>query len=124
MKTVYVVNFSHPITPKNVEEIRMRIVGWGEFVLEVKEVQIFIDWDIDIFTQIEEAVDAVGLTPHEWRESPIVVGVPGHNLLSILVMTELNKRMGHWPTVMSFTRRTTVADTFHEVTALFNLDVL
>jgi len=44
-------------------------------------------------------VDAIGLTPHEWQSTPLIVIPPALSFIAVVVLAELHGRMGYFPTV-------------------------
>ncbi len=89
-----VINFSHPLTPEQLEKIA-KIAG--REIERVIEVPTQLDITRAFAPQVVELVDSVGLAPEEWQKLPIVINPPALSAIAVLVIAELHGRMGYFP---------------------------
>ncbi|MEW6574627.1 MAG: CRISPR-associated protein Csx15 [Bacillota bacterium] len=92
-----VLNFTHPLTDENLEEIKALA---GCAIAEVIEVPSQIDLKEPLDRQIEELVEGVGLTARQWQTEPVVVNLPSLNYSAAVLLAQLHGRMGHFPPVL------------------------
>lgn len=90
------VNFSHPVTEKQLDQIE-EMIGIRP---ELKSVPVQIDPSLPLQDEIDRIVNSAGLTSEEWQTIPIIVNLPGLSVLSGGIIAELHGRMGHFPDVL------------------------
>ncbi|MBT9252166.1 MAG: hypothetical protein KM296_00420, partial [Brockia lithotrophica] len=88
------INFSHPFTPEQLQQIRELT---GKEIERLIDVDAQIDLQGPIVPQIVAMVDRVGLTPQEWQTLPIIVNPPSLNFSAVVLMAELHGRCGYFP---------------------------
>lgn len=98
-----IVNFAHPITEEQCEQIAQNT---GLYISEVVQPHIPVHFDeANSFSeQVRRLVDSVPLTQEEWQGIPILVNVPGFATITATLLAELHGRMGHFPKVIRFKR--------------------
>ncbi|MCX7939732.1 MAG: CRISPR-associated protein Csx15 [Anaerolineae bacterium] len=94
---MYLLNFSHPITPEQRAQL-MRLLNIE--ALEVRDVSTQFDHQRSFVEQTRALADAVGLSPSEWQTLPIVVNLPALNTIAACLLAELHGRMGYFPPVL------------------------
>lgn len=90
------VNFSHPVTEKQLDQIE-EMIGIRP---ELKTVPVQIDPSLPLKDEIDRIVSSAGLTSEEWQTIPIIVNLPGLSVLSGGIIAELHGRMGHFPDIL------------------------
>lgn len=91
---IRVINFSHPITQEQMEQI-MRLTGaQTSWYLEQP---VMVDFKQPLVPQIRELVDNVEKSLWTWEGPPIVVLPPGSSLVAVVLIAELYRRMGKFP---------------------------
>jgi len=101
---VLILNFSHPLTPGQVEDIERLI---GEPVEEVRTVLVQIDPVATggaLSAQIAAVVDAAGLSSSEWQTRPIVINPPGLAAAATAIVADIHGRRGHFPAIIYLER--------------------
>ncbi len=92
-----IVNFGHPITDEQLEQI-VRLTGRA--VAEVRDAPCRFDHAQPFDEQTQAVVESVGLTSEEWQTLPILVNLPALSVIAALVLAELHGRMGYFPAVL------------------------
>ncbi len=92
-----IVNFSHPLTPAQLDDVA-RLTGTAAG--RVVDVRTQFDHGRPFADQAREVVDAAGLTPHEWQTAPLLVNPPSLAPIAVAVTAELHGRAGYFPPVL------------------------
>ena len=117
-RQIIVVNFSHPLTPEQLEKARLMLNCRIE---EVIEVPVQLNHEKPFDPQIDEVVDKVGLTSHQWQTRPILVNLPGYAPATAVLIAELHGRMGHFPTILRLRPVSVEGTTTYEVAEIIDL---
>jgi len=91
------INFAHPITSSQMEQIESLL---GQSIHRVLEINSQIDVNLPLAPQITQMADAVGLTPIQWQTEPILINPPSLNYSALLLLVELHGRMGYFPPII------------------------
>ncbi len=92
-----VVNFAHPITAEQREEIA-RLAGRP--VERVIDVPTQLDENQDFAPQVAALVAGVGLTAEEWQTLPLLVNLPAYAPVVAVLLAYLHGLTGHFPTIV------------------------
>ena len=117
-RRVLVVNFSHPLTEEQKERARLLLNCRIE---EIIELPIQLDHERPFDPQIDEVVDKVGLTSHQWQTKPVLVNLPGYAPAAAVLIAELHGRMGHFPTILRLRPVRAEGTTTYEVAEIIDL---
>ena len=91
------VNFAHPITPAQQQQIEALA---GRTVERVIDVPAHFDHVRPFADQAADLVAMVGLTGDAWQTRPIVVSLPGFAPIAALVLARLHGLIGHFPAIL------------------------
>lgn len=92
-----VVNFTHPLTSEQLEQLKAITGQETERVIDVKAQ---FDPERPFADQARELVESVGLSPEEWQTLPLLVNLPSLNVIAALVLAEVHGRCGYFPAVL------------------------
>ena len=92
-----VVNFSHPLTPHQREQLE---AACGQSVDRVIDVPVHCDHALSFGPQAAALITAAGLSAAEWQSLPIVVVPPSLVAIALACLADLHGRMGYFPTVI------------------------
>lgn len=112
------INFSHPLSPHQREDIAL-LRGGG--TVRVVDVPAQFDMAGDLPAQIAALVGDVPLTQEEWQTSRLIVNLPGHSTAAALLLAELHGRMGHFPEVLLSRRAESSQEEPYLVEAILDL---
>lgn len=115
------INFSHPFTPEQLQQIRELT---GKEIERLIDVDAQIDLQGPIVPQIVAMVDRVGLTPQEWQTLPIIVNPPSLNFSAVVLMAELHGRCGYFPAAVRLRPVSGAVPPKFEVAEIVNLQVV
>ncbi|MCO6450984.1 MAG: hypothetical protein J5I90_09390 [Caldilineales bacterium] len=91
------LNFSHPITPAQQEQIEALT---GQAVDRIVSIPTQFDEQTPFISQAEMLIGQVELSAEAWQGEPILVVLPSLNFISALLLAELHGRMGYFPPVV------------------------
>ncbi|TAH49148.1 MAG: hypothetical protein EYC68_18645 [Chloroflexota bacterium] len=94
---MFLLNFSHPLTPP--QRARLEELAAQE-VTRVIEVKTQIDTQAELAPQVVALADACALSPQEWQSEQILVLPPALNFAAVALMAELHGRMGYFPAMV------------------------
>jgi len=115
------INFSHPVTDAQLQEIQRRA---GQTLRAVIDVPAQVDLQRSLADQVRELIDSIGLTPDRWQTEPLLVKLPSLEVIAGCVLAELHGRMGYFPPMM---RLRPVSDSLpprFEVAEIINLQTV
>jgi hypothetical protein len=116
-----VLNFSHPITAAQQEDIEQLS---GQPVERIITVPVQLDHEAPFAPQIAALTEATKLSAEEWQTLPLVVHLPSLALAAGGLLVELHGRIGHFPTVLHLRPETGRPTTVFVVAGLENLQAL
>ena len=116
---VTVVNFAHPLTETQREQLA-RLTGMP--VGRVIDVPAQVDLALPLAPQATALVDQAGLSAVAWQTLPLVVNPPGLAPLTAALLAELHGRLGHSPALIRLRPVPGSAPTRYEVAEIMNLD--
>ncbi len=94
---MFVLNFTHPLTPAQLETVETIT---GQKVERVVEARAQFDHEKPFAPQVRALADQVTLTPEQWQTSPLLVNPPSLHVIAAAVLAELHGRMGYFPSIL------------------------
>jgi hypothetical protein len=88
------LNFSHPLTPEQLQQIEALT---GQKMERVVEVHSQIDSQQPLEPQVTVLADSAGLSPAEWQTLPLLVNPPSLHWVAITLLAGLHGRCGYFP---------------------------
>jgi hypothetical protein len=92
-----VLNFAHPLTPEQQQQIEALA---GQPVERVIAIDAQIDLARPLVPQVVAMVDRVGFSPEEWQTRPVLVVLPSLSYSAGVLLAELHGRMGYFPPII------------------------
>ena len=92
-----ILNFSHPLTPAQQEQIT---AATGQPIARVLDIPTHFDEQQPFAAQLSTLFTQIDLTPTQWQGEPILVVLPPLNFIAALLLAELHGRMGYFPPVV------------------------
>ncbi len=94
---MFLLNFSHPLTPAQLAQLEA-LTGAG--VERVIVVPAQFDTQQPFVPQVEALLAQVPLTAEEWQTMPLLVVPPALNFITAVLLAELHGRMGYFPAIV------------------------
>jgi len=91
------LNFAHPLTPGQLQQIETLT---GQKVERVIETGSQINPQQPLAPQVVALADQNGLTAEDWQTLPILINPPSLNHITVALLAELHGRMGYFPSIV------------------------
>jgi len=91
------LNFSHPITPTQLDQLSALLDQAPTRVIDVKT---HFDEQQPFVPQVSAMMEEIPLTTGQWQGEPILVVLPALNFIAGVLLAELHGRMGYFPPVV------------------------
>lgn len=115
------LNFSHPLTPDQLDEIAEMCGRPVNLVFPLPE---HLDPRQPLGPQVADLISGIGLDSHEWQTTGILVNLPSLNYVAALVLAELHGRMGYFPRVVRLRSAKGAFPPRYEVAEILNLQAI
>ena len=92
-----ILNFSHPLTRAQVEQINALV---DEPVTQVIDLAVQFENQFSFTAQFEALAKRIPLSPAELQTTPVLVNPPSLNFITSLLLAELHGRMGYFPPIL------------------------
>lgn len=99
-----VLNYSHPITPSQLRQLRDAFPDYDPDDIHVVNLDCQLDPNAEFGPQIQDLADAADLLPEQWQNDNIIVNLPALAQAAALLLAELFRRMGTFPKCLRFKR--------------------
>ncbi len=116
-----IVNFAHPLTAEQLEDIERLI---SQEIEEVITVTSQVNTEQNLAPQIEAMLESTGLSSHEWQTQSLIINLPALNFSTAVMLAILHGRMGHFPTILRMRPKSGSIPSRYEVAELMNLQTL
>ncbi|MEM5789933.1 MAG: CRISPR-associated protein Csx15 [Syntrophobacteraceae bacterium] len=111
-----VLNFSHPLTAEQIQQIEESV---GK-VSEERRIRARVDTDLPLVPQAAAIADASNLSPEAWQRGGFLIVPPSMAVLAIVLLAEIHGRMGEFPAIIRL-HPTGELIRRHEVAEIINL---
>jgi hypothetical protein len=91
------LNFSHPITSGQLEQVRMLT---GDDAIQVVELPVQFDVQQPFEPQVQDVLARLPLSSAEMQGEPILLNLPSLNTIAAMLLAELHGRMGYFPAML------------------------
>ena len=92
-----VLNLSHPVTAEQIKQIEALT---GTPIDKVRQIPAQFDTNKPFVPQVEEMVEACGLTAEEWQTEQLLIVPPALNFVAVTLIAYLHGRMGYFPAIV------------------------
>jgi hypothetical protein len=129
---LYLLNFSHPITPTQLTQID-DFLAKSETSTRLKVEQVInTPVQVDLYhlaenpleKQAEKFAEACALSSDEWQTVPLLVNLPGLSPIAACLLAEIEGRSGHLPSIGVMRPVAGAPVTQYELSAIINLQFL
>ncbi len=97
------LNFTHPLTPAQLEQVRALIgnpEGTGGEAIQVVELPVQFDVQQPFEPQLHDLLARLPLSSSELQGEPILLNLPALNYIAAMLLAELHGRMGYFPAML------------------------
>lgn len=93
------LNFSHPLTPAQFDQVRA-LLGNPDEALRVVELPVQFDVQQPFEPQLLDLLARLPLSSAELQGEPILLNLPALNYIAAMLLAELHGRMGYFPAIL------------------------
>jgi hypothetical protein len=115
------LNFSHPLTPAQIDDIKALT---GQHIEQVYELPVQFYNDQPFLPQLAELAARIPLSAAELQTAPVLVNLPSLNFIAALLLAELHGRMGYFPPVLRLRPIPESLPPQYEVAEILNLQAV
>ena len=94
---MFLLNFSHRLTPPQLDQLET-LTGTG--LERVISVSAQFDTEQPFVPQVAAMLTSVPLTDEQWQGLPLLIVPPALNFITAVLLAELHGRMGHFPAIV------------------------
>ncbi len=91
------LNFSHPLTPVQLDQVRALTGGEA---IQVVELPVQFDVQQPFEPQVQDLLARLPLSSAEMQGEPILLTLPSLNYIAAMLLAELHGRMGYFPAML------------------------
>lgn len=115
------LNFSHPLTPAQVQQVESLT---GHKLDRVIDLPVQFTNERDFLPQLAELTARLPLGPQDLQTTPLIVNLPSLNFIAALLLAELHGRMGYFPPVLRLRPTPGSLPPTYEVAEVLNLQAV
>ena len=115
------LNFSHPLTPTQREQVETLTAQKIERILTLS---VHFDSQEPFLPQLQELVSQIPLDPAGLQSLPLLVNPPSLNFITAMLLAELHGRMGYFPPILRLRPLEGSLPPRYEVAEVLNLQAI
>ncbi|MHB8625293.1 MAG: CRISPR-associated protein Csx15 [Aggregatilineales bacterium] len=115
------LNFAHPLTSRQIEQIGVLA---GQPPERVRDVKVQFDVNQPFVAQVVAMLDTLDISPADWQSGGWLIVLPSLNYIAAILLAELHGRMGHFPAILRLKTAASAAITEFEVAEIVNLETV
>ncbi len=116
-----ILNFAHPLTARQIEQIGALA---GQPPERVQDVKVQFDLNQPFVAQVVAMLDTLDISPADWQSGGWLIVLPSLNYIAGILLAELHGRMGHFPTIVRLKTAANAAVTEYELAEIVNLETV
>lgn len=114
-----IINFSHPLTNSQLEDIRS--ITSNE-IQRVVDVPVQFESQLPFVPQLKKLLQEIPISPDEFQQERLLIVPPALNFITALLLAELHGRMGYFPSIIRLRLANDSLPSFYEVAEILNLN--
>jgi hypothetical protein len=118
--TTIILNYSHPLTDEQKEQIRAIVPGEHE----IRVIAHHADRQRPMEEIAIELVEAAKLTSDQWQTQPLIINPPALAPLALTLIAEIHGRSGYFPPVLNIRPIEGALPPRYEVAEILNLQAI
>ena len=116
-----ILNFAHPLTPRQIDQITALTGAEPESVTEIR---VQLDLEPEFQQQIIALVDSLGISTESWQSGGWLIALPSLNYAAAVLLAELHGRMGHFPAMLRLRPVVGTLVTEYDIVEIVNLEAV
>ncbi len=118
---MHLLNFAHPLTARQLDQIAALVGSPPE---QVREIKVQFDVEQPFIDQTVRLVDEIGISAQDWQTGGWLIILPSLNYIAALLLAELHGRTGHFPAIVRLKTAANTVITEYEVAEIINLETV
>jgi hypothetical protein len=115
------INFSHPLTREQVEQVEHLI---GQEIHQVIDQPVQFDNSRQFSEQVDSLLEDLPISSKELQTEAIIINPPALNFITALLLAELHGRMGYFPAILRLRPVDGSLPTRYETAEILNLQAV
>jgi hypothetical protein len=117
------LNFSHPLTPDQIDQVRA-LISEQNAAIQVIELPVQFDVQQPFEPQLQTLLARLPLSSEELQGEPILLNLPALNYIAAMLLAELHGGMGYFPAMLRLRPMAGSTPPRFEVAEIVNLQAL
>jgi len=118
---MHILNFAHPLTSRQVDQISVLIGSTPE---GIQDVRVQFDLEQSFNQQVVRLLDDLGISAQQWQTGGWLIVLPSLNYGAAVLLAELHGRMGHFPAILRLRPIAGALVTEYDVAEIINLEAI
>ncbi len=114
-----ILNFAHPLIPKQLDQIAAIV---GKTPERIQDVKVQFNLEEPFGQQVIRLLDELGISSQDWQTGGWLIVLPSLNYGAAVLLAELHGRMGHFPTILRLRPIAGALVTEYDVAEIINLE--
>jgi hypothetical protein len=116
-----ILNFAHPLTSRQVDQISEIV---GSVPEQVQDVRVQFDLEKSFSQQVVRLLDDLGISTQQWQSGGWLIVLPSLNYGAAVLLAELHGRMGHFPAILRLRPVAGALVTEYDIAEIINLEAI
>lgn len=118
---MHILNFAHPLTSHQVDQIALLV---GSVPEQVRDVRVQFELEQPFSQQVVRLLDDLGIPAQQWQMGGWLIVLPSLNYGAAVLLAELHGRMGHFPAILRLRPVAGALVTEYDVAEIINLEAI
>ncbi len=118
---MHILNFAHPLTSRQVDQISEIL---GSVPEQVQDVRVQFELEKPFSQQVVRLLDDLGIPTQQWQMGGWLIVLPSLNYGAAVLLAELHGRMGHFPAILRLRPVAGALVTEYDVAEIINLEAI
>jgi hypothetical protein len=118
---MHILNFAHPLTPRQLDQIAALV---GSAPERVQDIRSQFDLEQPFNQQIVRLLDDLDISTQQWQSGGWLIVLPSLNYAAAVLLAELHGRMGHFPAILRLRPIAGALVTEYDVAEIINLEAV
>lgn len=118
---MHILNFAHPLTSHQVDQIVLLV---GSVAEQVRDVRVQFDLERSFSQQVVRLLDDLDISTQQWQSGGWLIVLPSLNYGAAVLLAELHGRMGHFPAILRLRPVAGALVTEYNIAEIINLEAI
>jgi hypothetical protein len=119
LNSIKIINFAHPFTKDQLDQIRESL-GCDIEIAYQSTAQF--DHQAPFPAQVDALLESIPISGNQWQTERLLINLPSLNVIAALMLANLHGRIGHFPTVIRLKPRENATPPVFDLAEILNLN--